>query len=54
MGTATVAQSCTLPYRGFSIRLLWKAVMALPLSTACRMQFGDTADYKSALQALAR
>src|SRR6266699_943083 len=41
----TVAQIFNLPYRGFTIRTARNAQ-----STRCRMQFGDTADCKSALR----
>jgi hypothetical protein len=40
-----VAQVSNLPYRGFPIR-------ALPATRACRLEVGDTADWKSALQKL--
>ena len=39
-----VAQTGSLPYRGLVIR------EAFPFSMACRMPFGDTADYQSALR----
>ncbi len=50
LDNATVAQSCTLLYRRFSICQAWQVRTASPVATRCRMQFGDTADYKSALQ----
>src|SRR5205809_1003332 len=43
LGTATVAQTGSLPYRGLAIR------QALKISAPCRMPFGDTADSQSAL-----
>jgi hypothetical protein len=45
-----VAQNCILPYRGFVIR--WPQPNRTPPenTTFRRMQFGDTADYKSALR----
>jgi hypothetical protein len=45
-----VAQVSNLLYRGFPIRVPWE-VSAFPTDRAgCRMEFGDTADWKSALQ----
>ena len=50
-GAATkVAQNCILPYRGFAIRWPWPTPKRSRLAAPCRMQFGDTADYKSALR----
>ena len=40
----SATQSCTLPDRGFEIRRL------ASVSSVCRIQFGDTANWKSALQ----
>ncbi len=48
---ATVAQICSLLSRGFSIRRPCAFSINYRISTACRMQFGDTADCKSALHA---
>jgi len=50
-GTAAteVAQNCILLYRGFVIRWPQPAAKTWIVPAACRMQFGDTADYKSAL-----
>ena len=49
--TATeVAQNCILLYRGFVIRWPQPDRTTSPLRQPRRMQFGDTADYKSALR----
>jgi len=48
--TGRVAQNCILLYRGFSIRRLIELPTPSPSPTPCRMQFGDTADCKSALR----
>jgi len=48
LDSSTVAQTGSLPYRGLAIR------EAFPFSMACRMPFGDTADYQSALHAPTR
>jgi gamma-carbonic anhydrase len=53
LDATAVVQSCTLLYRGFLIRWAWCARAALPMTTSCRIQFGDTADFKFALQAFA-
>src|SRR5579864_5639692 len=45
---STVAKSRTLLCRGFSIRSARLPQTALSIMTPRRMQFGDTADYKSA------
>ena len=45
-----VAQIFNLRYRGFEIRTVWLIRVLLAVMAACRMQFGDTADCKSALQ----
>ena len=52
-GTCAVAQSYTLLYRGFAIRQVWRPPGASAMATPCRIQFGDTADYKSALREFA-
>ena len=44
-----VAQICNLLYRGFAIRWLRPRRTTLPPPALRRMQFGDTADSKSAL-----
>ncbi len=44
-----VAQDSILPYRGFSIRRPWIAPVFPSVRPICRMEFGDTADWKSAL-----
>jgi hypothetical protein len=46
----TVAQSCTLPYRGFGIRQPRPARRVSPQPVSGRMQFGDTAERNSALR----
>ncbi len=45
-----VAQNCILLYRGFVIRWPQPNRTCPQNSALCRMQFGDTADYKSALR----
>src|ERR1035438_6345822 len=45
-----VAQNCILQYRGFAIRRTPAHADGSPLAKLCRIQFGVTADYKSALQ----
>src|SRR5439155_25915256 len=47
---ASVAQSCTLLYRRFVIRPLRQAPVCPVSPTVCRLQVGNTADWKSALQ----
>jgi hypothetical protein len=47
---ASVAQSCTLPYRRFSIGKTFKGQTRGEALTLRRIQFCDTADYKSALR----
>ena len=48
LDSTTVAQTGSLPCRGLAIR------EAFPFPMACRMPFGDTADYQSALHAPTR
>ena len=45
-----VAQVSNLLYRGFPIRLPWHPPASPSCRVACRMEFGDTADWKSALR----
>jgi hypothetical protein len=46
-----VAQTSSLPYRGLPIRWRWKdASAARPVGRPCRLEIGETADWKSALQ----
>src|SRR5258708_2435588 len=48
-----VAQIFNLPYRGFGIRLASGfSKLRRDLRAVCRMQFGDTADCKSALRGM--
>jgi len=44
-----VAQVSNLLYRGFPIRWPWKTPVSPSERAVCRMEFGDTADWKSAL-----
>ena len=46
-----VAQIFNLLYRGFAIRKPSAMATVALLSSACRMQFGDTAECNSALPA---
>ena len=46
----SVAQVCNLPYRGFAIRRMFTFPASADISARSRIQFGDTADWKSALQ----
>jgi hypothetical protein len=46
-----VAQICNLLYRGFVIGKLYDDLPRSKVTTPSRIQFGDTADYKSALRA---
>ena len=48
-GSVAVAQICNLLYRGFAICGPPRVQRGAVKTTPCRMQFGDTADYKSAL-----
>ena len=48
--TTDVAQNYILLYRGFVIRCAQACLAAPFLLTPCRIQFGDTADCKSALR----
>jgi hypothetical protein len=45
-----VAQNGILPYRGLVIRWPQPDRTICPFPALCRMQFGDTADYQSALR----
>jgi hypothetical protein len=50
-GAATeVAQNCILLYRGFAIRRPWPDRTTRRRTAPSRIQFGDTADFKSALR----
>ena len=50
LDTAAVTQICNLLYRGFPIRRAWPGSTPGSIPAPGRMQFGDTADFKSALQ----
>ena len=47
---SVVAQICNLLYRGFETRRPSETRGRRECSTRCRLQIGDTADYKSALR----
>src|SRR4051812_30683777 len=49
-GMVNVAQICNLLYRRFLICCAFDDSAATGVRTLCRMQFGDTADCKSALR----